>query len=383
MKKGEIMGQIYDTTYTPTPYNLISQTPPNMPANNYYLYSLQEKINADWNYRSNRVDIEQEMNFGEEDYSPIEVVIQSVRNDKGTKVSDDIRRLVFKDVKYEVSLGTRFRFSYQFDIDQPDEEKDVWISTNRDSASPTSQVVVTRCNGTLGSIYQDSNGVSQYHYEPVICTTNLSTVSLYYNDVIVTPQAQVMLIVQHNQYTKNYNLNQRFILGYDKVYKVKAINKFNSLTTYNPYDIGTILLYAELDEISEKDDFENRIAFNSNDTPPVITPLPSVEDYSLQITKPVPLPTQLFSTPIQFEGYLFQGTEQTTVPVDFTVTLEGTASPQNYYQLTNIGANSCTLQRLKVYTKSPLILTCSVSTENSPIGQAFTQEVSLNLGGLE
>lgn len=376
------MGKIYDTTFTPSLYNLISQTPPNMPIDNYFLHSLQQKVDVDWKYRPNRVDIEQEMNFGQEDYSPLEVVIQTVLSDKGTKVSDDIRRLVFKDIKYDVKLGTRFRFSYQFDINQPDNEKNVWISTNRDSASPTSQVVVTRCNGTLGSIYQNTQGESCYHYEPVICTTNLSTVSLYYDDTIITPQAQVMLIVQHNQYTENYGINQRFILGYDKVYKVKAINKFNSLTTYNPYDIGTILLYADLDEISAKDDFINRIAYNE-DPPTQITPIQPSGDYAIKIVAPAPLPTQLLSTPLQLVAYLYEGETQLSVPVNFSASLAGTSMPNNYFSLDITGPNTCVLQRLKMYNKASLLVSCQVNIEDSPTGESYMQEISLSLGGLE
>ena len=376
------MGKIYDTTFTPSLYNLISQTPPNMPIDNYFLHSLQQKVDVDWKYRPNRVDIEQEMNFGQEDYSPLEVVIQTVLSDKGTKVSDDIRRLVFKDIKYEVKLGTRFRFSYQFDINQPDNEKNIWISTNRDSASPTSQVVVTRCNGTLGSIYQNAQGESYYHYEPVICTTNLSTVSLYYDDTIITPQAQVMLIVQHNQYTQNYGINQRFILGYDKVYKVKAINKFNSLTTYNPYDIGTILLYADLDEISAKDDFINRIAYNE-DPPTQITPIQPSGDYAIKIVAPAPLPTQLLSTPLQLVAYLYEGETQLSVPVNFSGSLAGTSIPNNYFSLEVTGPNTCVLRRLKMYNKASLLVSCQVNIEDSPTGEPYMQEISLSLGGLE
>lgn len=376
------MGKIYDTTFTPSLYNLISQTPPNMPIDNYFLHSLQQKVDVDWKYRPNRVDIEQEMNFGQEDYSPLEVVIQTVLSDKGTKVSDDIRRLVFKDIKYDVKLGTRFRFSYQFDINQPDNEKNIWISTNRDSASPTSQVVVTRCNGTLGSIYQNTQGESCYHYEPVICTTNLSTVSLYYDDTIITPQAQVMLIVQHNQYTENYGINQRFILGYDKVYKVKAINKFNSLTTYNPYDIGTILLYADLDEISAKDDFINRIAYNE-DPPTQITPIQPSGDYAIKIVAPAPLPTQLLSTPLELVAYLYEGETQLSVPVNFSASLAGTSMPNNYFSLDITGPNTCVLQRLKMYNKASLVVSCQVNIEDSPTGESYMQEISLSLGGLE
>jgi hypothetical protein len=84
------------------------------------------------------VDIEKETGFGTEEYSPLEVVMQSVRDDKGNKISDDWRRLVFKDIRYKVKIGQRYRFAINID-NQSEEEKNIWIGVNRDSMSPTSQ----------------------------------------------------------------------------------------------------------------------------------------------------------------------------------------------------------------------------------------------------
>ena len=377
------MGKVYDTSKTPTTYTLATQTPPNMTLDNFYLRNLQDKINDEWDYRSNRVDVEQEKTIGKEDFFPLEVVIQSVRNDKGDKVSDDVRRLVFRDIKHDVRLGTKFRFSYNFDLEEPNEDKNIWLSTNKDSASPTAQVVVTRCNMTLGSIFTDENGETQYHYEPVIVTTDLSMVNFYYNDVIITPQAQVMIIAQHNEFTKKYFLNQRFVVGYDKVYKVKGVNKFNSLKTYNPQDIGTILLYVELDEISVKDNFETRIAYNEADVPAVVPPAPVIDDYSFKITEPTPLPAELFSAPITFAGFVFRGDNKTDIPIQVEATLAGTSAPEDYFDLQIISGNEFTLRRRKVYNRDDLKVKCFVAAADSPVGQELSQEFALSLRGLE
>ena len=378
------MGKVYDTAFNPSSYSLISQTPPNMKKDNYYLYTLQQKVDADWDYRPNRVDVEQEKTIGQEDYYPLEVVIQNVRNDTGTKVSDDIRRLVFRDIKHDVRLGTKFRFSYEFDLDLPPEKKDVWLSTNKDSASPTAQVVITRCNGTLGSIYTKPDGSTEYHYEPAIITTDLKTANLYYNNVIIIPQAQVIIIVQHNQYTATYDINQRFVMGYDKVYKIKALNKFNSLTTFDPYDVGTIMLYAELDEISVKDNFETRIAYNKADTPPVPQPSPPQGELSFAITEPTPLPVELFSTPVEFHAFLLdEDGQQVPAAIEVTATLEGTDTPENYFELQIINDNTFTLRRRKLYNRSLLHVRCSIPAATSPTGVEFSQEFDLSLRGLE
>lgn len=53
------MGKVYDTTNRPNPYNLISQTPRNYVPQNYWLKEIQDKVDADWDYRPNRALIEQ------------------------------------------------------------------------------------------------------------------------------------------------------------------------------------------------------------------------------------------------------------------------------------------------------------------------------------
>ena len=100
---------------------LKSKLKKNMVADNYYIDSLQNKINREWIYRSNLVDIEEENNiqnhYTKEKplYTPVESVIQSVITDKGEKLADDWKKLVFKNLKHSSPLGKRFRFSLNFE----------------------------------------------------------------------------------------------------------------------------------------------------------------------------------------------------------------------------------------------------------------------------
>ena len=90
---------------------LKSKVKKNMVGDNYYINSLQHKINNEWLYRSNLIDIEEEINrqnyYTKEkpNYTPIEVVIQTVIGDKGIKLSDDWKKIVFRDLKYPNPLG--------------------------------------------------------------------------------------------------------------------------------------------------------------------------------------------------------------------------------------------------------------------------------------
>lgn len=374
--------KVVNTTYTSDSYYLLSQTPGNMKKDNYWLKELQDKVNADWRFRPNRVDIEQETGFGTEEYSPLEVVMQSVRDDKGNKISDDWRRLVFKDIRYKVKIGQRYRFPINIDNTTEEEDKNIWIGVNRDSMNPTSQQVVVRCNGTLGSVYTNEEGVSSYHYEPVSQKENLSGASLSYNQVAVDPRSSLTIIAQHNKYTKDYYINQRFIIGYDQVYKVKNIIKTGSLSTYNPHNIGTITLYLDLDQRAPQDDFENRIAFNGEHID-IVTPEPETGDsnYLVQINSPNPLPTELKKTPIEFKVGLYNNDTLLNIPIQVQATIENSLNPTDFFDLQIIDSNTFTLSRKKYYFGN-IIVKCYISAEDSPVGVELSQMFEMFMGGV-
>lgn len=391
------MSKVVDTTNVVDTTYLLSQTPKNLVSDNYWLRELQEKVDADWRFRPNRVDIEEETGPGEEKYTPLEVVIQSVRDDKGTKVSDDWRRVVFRDTFRKCRIGQRFRFSYNFDLNESNELKSVWIAVNQDSASPTAQQVINRCNGTIGSVWVDENGVKSYHYEPVIQTTDLKTVTMYFSEVAVDPRGTLIILAQHNKYTSQYYINQRFIIGYDAVYKVKNIIKTGSLATYNPQDVGVMQIYLDLDAISKLDNFETRIAYNGRmseeleplpDTPVSDSDEEGVE-WQLKISQPSPLPLELFSSPIEFKAYLFKNGEQSNEAVKVNTFLDKTDLDDMYYELMGVDEqgfainNSFSLRRKKIYSKAKLQVKVFVPAEASPTGIEMSYEFELSLRGLE
>lgn len=385
------MGKVYDTSGKVDTYYLLTQTPKNFVKDNYYLRELQEKVWADWEHRPNRVDIEQETGIGTEEYFPLEVVIQSVRSDSGEKVSDDWRRIVFKDIFEHRRIGTRYRFSYKFDLEEPDELKSIWLAVNQDSASPTAQQVIVRCNGTLGSIWVDEEGNKVYHYEPVVQVTELRSASAMFNEVAIDPRGQLTIIAQHNKFTRDYYINQRFVIGYDQIYKITNIIKTDSLTTYNPNDVGIMTIYLDYDQKGTLDDFVNRIAYNGRvEDETVQPPSPIVNDYQLRIIKPSPIPYILGTEDVVFEAYVFNGEEKTDKKISVRTELQDTQYPERYYSIEyvdgNAGAcNQFVLHRKTRYQKGKLIVTCNytLTAEDSPTeeGKDITQSFELSLWG--
>ena len=113
--------KVVDITNSANSYDILSQTPKNYSKDNYFLKELQDKVNAEWRYRPNRVDIEYENSWGVQTYTPIEVVIQSVRSEKGSAISNDCRRIVFKNILEDrFVIGSKFKFSEKYDLNTED-----------------------------------------------------------------------------------------------------------------------------------------------------------------------------------------------------------------------------------------------------------------------
>lgn len=367
--------KIVDITRSANSYDILSQTPKNYDKNNYFLKELQHKVNAEWKYRPNRVDLEYEATWGKEDFKPMEVVMQSVKSEKGTDISDDFRNIVFQNILEDrFHIGSKFRFGTDYNLNALQNKKNTWLVVNANTASMTASCVVQRCNGTLGSVYKDEQGVSHYHYEPVIQDKGLSSVNLFYNETAVSPQSELLIIAQHNEFTKNYFINQRFVIGYDKIYRVKAINKFYSNSTYDPYDVGLMRIYLEITESCIYDDFEKRIAYQ-NDSEIYISHDKNDSSYQLQFTTPEYIPVNLPTEPLLFTAVIKKddGTEYIK-PVTVESNLENLPDgiDPNIYYSCEVEDNTFTLKRNRVYVNGDLHIKCIIEAQDSPSGEELS-----------
>ena len=379
----------------------LSQTPKNFSKNNYFLKETQDQINAYWNYMPNRVDIEQEMVFGLEDYKAYEVVAQSVKHDTGTLISDDWRRFVFRDIFYDCPIGTKFRVAPGYDLSLDDAKKYIFLVVNKENdITPTNAVVVRRCNGTLGSTYLDSRGNLCYHYEPVI-QLGITNTDFHYNMMVNDPSAALTIIVQHNQYTRNYYINQRFVVGYDRTYRITNIDKFYSNNTYDPENVGLMTLYLAIDNIAEQDDFAKRIAYNQEQQINQVEEITS-EDYYIKViapdaiyfeenaefmtrgsTFPDVIPFQLAYGANEFEAYLYKSEIDQGVPIHMSYSIDGLDESEwdKYVRLDDVTDNTYTITKLKYCTHS-LKLRFYLDEEESPTGSKLETALTVSLAGV-
>lgn len=369
---------------------------------NYWLQGVQDKLNAEWTYRSNRVDIEEEitrqLSYTKEPskFSPLEVVIQEVITDKGEKLSKDWRRLVTKDCDYHNYVGKRFRFSYDFAkfTTLTDEEKkwnsSIWLATNTNGTSSTEGIVVRRCNTTVGFIGTRTgkigggveNAVVEYHYEPVILENDLKYINTYFNQTLNTAQAELYAIFQYNYFTQFINIEDRFLLGEgnpadgekNNAYRVKSIEKFTSSNTYdfdNPdllmADVPCVIVGLDKALLEDGDNYEKgSLGYRVAGRAPVYkvedTQIPEKEeDYAIVLTEPYE--TQVNAgEKISYSAYVYQGNkklEGENYTIEVTADLEGTSKPERYYNLQTLDSNNFAVECVFGYVKSNLLINLS------------------------
>lgn len=285
---------VFDTSSTlDTSMYLKANLAKNKVGKNYYIENLQEKRSQDWFMRYNVVDIEEELQkqceYTKEVpfYTPIEVVIRSVKSEKGQDLGTDWADIAFEDLFHENNIGSRYRFSNDFhkmgDLSKLTEEEkyyntSIWICINKNPIKAGNNCVIRRCNssiGMVGSPTLEYSDIEEVHYEPIILENDLKYISFYYNMTTVIPQAEWYATMQCNYFSNCIKINDRVVFGgvdlQDKqnnaVYKVKAIVKASSNTTFqregstNIEDIPLVVVAFDKDTIDKSgDNFNIRVA---------------------------------------------------------------------------------------------------------------------------
>lgn len=353
---------VYDSTDIDS-RDLLSQTPPNFVEDNYWNNFLQMKVDTEWELRPNRKWIEMETEPGSNSFNPLEVVIQTVKNDKGTPVSDDCYRVVFRDCSRMNTIGQRYRFSFSSDPHISDDKKNIWIGLNNTTLKPTSSQVIYRCNSSIGSIYINNEGKQSIHFEPVYVPDRISGTELDKDFAIYDAAGRMTMICQHNQYTKQYYINERFVIGTDKIYKITNIDRGITTLTYDPDALGIIKIYLEMDQASELDDFETRIAHNGEEEKPI--PEETKEGKTLKIISPNNIPKSFKEITLEPKVYDDDG-QEVHQACSFSCELVGIYAAQadvnDYVSQVDNGDGTWTFTRLDEDLSLMLKITCTSGT---------------------
>lgn len=413
---------LYDTTNVLKSTMLLkANLAKNGSKNNEYLYDAQARRDADWYYRDNVMDIEEELQkpLMYDPQCPIwswtESVANTVYSDSGARLSTDWQELTFKDLRHPTGVGYRYRFSsdfYRYAHVSPDDRAEigsVWIGINFSPMINTNSIIVRRCQSTIAfggvhSLHINSTDESDYdkylevHYEPVIIesqmTSDFRAINKYSNEVVSLPQAELYLVMQANYYTRFIGINDRIIVGntygesssvlsrnFTQVFEVKAIKEATSTRTYDTNNVMNVnyipLIYVALDKTLESPD-DNMSTRLAHRCPVYLVPQASniptasyglvFNDYgtNLVLGSSEAITCQLYNNGTVVDDVDYSGC---------TFTTTGATSSYRY----TANANTLTLYNLKK-SNTPVVITASLTYNG--VEYVTDTTASVVLGGI-
>lgn len=213
----------------------------------YYKIGLQELVDYTFDNASTYCEgIEEEMSFGTLQFKQCNVRVTTLVDAKtGQRVNDDYKKIIFKDINYNPSLGTRYRF-----------DDNIWIVFSTDNMkTDTSAIYVRRCNNTMN--WQDDYG--KIHREPCIIDYKVNETQPFRQQKVDIPTGRIWVQCQLNDWTKSVNINNRFIFN-GNPYKIRELHKFDKTKTFDENSSNIISFYADYDLKATDDNFELEIA---------------------------------------------------------------------------------------------------------------------------
>ena len=401
---------IIDTTnLTNSSMILKSRLDKNMSIKNHYLNDLQAKRDQDWEFRYNVVGIEEEkekqIRYSDllPVYSPIDVVVRSVKDENGKDLGTDWVQMSFKDLKYKNEIGKRYRFSLDFpDMSLMSEEDkyydtSVWMTINDSPLKAGSSCLARRCNASiaiLGSPTGKPENTNEVRYEPVVVDSELKYMQLYYNQTLVVPQSELYLTAQMNYFSNCIKINDRIILGpidtneiqNNSLYKVKAVIKCASTKTFvkegdnGIKDIPMVVFALDKDTVADEDDLAKRIPKNA----PVYL-IPEKEQNESNEYQIVLDPSDtkiILGDSRECKTYLSLKGNRIDTEFEYQTVLNGIKEEnwKNYYIFTKINENSFVIKNLKACNRGTLDVIASCKDPNDS-NITLTETFRFRLGG--
>lgn len=290
----------------------------------------------------NWFDIEQEKEFGSEEYFKTKVRTTYVINPStGTKLSDDWKTAIF-NVNNDVQMGRRYRYF-----------GNIWLTVNTEQyGSPSNNCIIRRCNSFLAM--KDKFG--NVHQEPCSIDSNLKYGNIYYNNSVDIPQGEIKVWLQLNQYTKDIKINDRFILGYSEVYRIKTVLNYLSDYTFDPNGSPLMTLGMQLESKQIGDDFES----NTTGSSPIV-PI-SNDTNTIALNPPKYIIPQ--GKEIIYKCNFYNGNKLTNHTFSFN--LMPNNIPEGRYLYKEIDENTFSIMNYRKYASEPVVIECK-DLENEEI----------------
>lgn len=319
-------------------------------ASSVMIKSPAEQYRSDWqalidqqiDNAYNWYDIEIEENFGTQVYISDKVRLgYAVNPGTGTKLSDDWKQLIFKSPTNDyIQMGRRFKYG-----------NNVWLTINTEAyGSATENCIIRRCNNTLNTKLADGT----IHKEPCAIDNDLKYGNIYFNNSVNVPQGTVSVWIQFNNFTKNILVNDRFIIGYNQVYKVKSVINYLSDFTFSPDGSPIIKLEMQVDSILSSDDFVNRVTQSTETDKVSLTG-------EILVTPDINTVSQGRTVSFNCKYYINSVAQSNT----FVFSVVDTGVPSANYTFTQIDGQNFSIRNNAKYIQSKLRILCKDSVTST------------------
>lgn len=218
--------------------------------NDYFRDLQQAAIDNLFDCTSARYTVQEQDAIGASTYHDIDVWLDYIvgTTSSGVKQGADFTQLMFRDIEHPVFQGLYYIFDDNYHIS---------YFYNRYNGLEKA-LAVRRCNNVMRIVDPDNGSIFSI---PCVIDYDMTSPSQQVSSYIITPNNHAVVMVQGNKDTlRLFKLNTRYIFN-GRPFKLLAYQNalLQDLSNQNP-----TLLYLDLylDEIHDKDDIENGLAYN-------------------------------------------------------------------------------------------------------------------------
>lgn len=218
--------------------------------NDYFRDLQQAAIDNLFDCTSARYTVQEQDAIGASTYHDVDVWLDYIvgTTSSGVKQGADFTQLMFRDIEHPVFQGLYYIFDNNYHIS--------YFYNRYDGLEKA--LAVRRCNNAMRIVDPENGSIFSI---PCVIDYDMTSPSQQVSSYIITPNNHAVVMVQGNKDTlRLFKLNTRYIFN-GRPFKLLAYQNalLQDLSNQNP-----TLLYLDLylDEIHDKDDIENGLAYN-------------------------------------------------------------------------------------------------------------------------
>ena len=220
--------------------------------NDYFRDLQQAAIDNLFDCTSAKYTIQEQDAIGASTYHEIDVWLDYIvgTTSSGVKQGADFTQLMFRDIDHPVFQGLYYIFDDNYHIS--------YFYNRYDGLEKA--LAVRRCNNAMRIVDPENGSIFSI---PCVIDYDMTSPSQQVSSYIITPNNHATVMVQGNEDTlRLFKLNTRYMLN-GRPFKLLA---YQNAINYDLQNQVPTLLYLDLylDELHDKDDIENNIAYNGD-----------------------------------------------------------------------------------------------------------------------